>query len=35
VLDAADVEHPIVLDCAERDAVVAAACDTPAFEFEP
>jgi hypothetical protein len=35
VLDTADIEHPVVLDCAERDAVVAAARHTPAFEFEP
>jgi hypothetical protein len=35
VLDAADVEHPVVGECTECDSVVAAARDTPALEFEP
>jgi hypothetical protein len=35
VFNTAGVEHPIVFDCAERDAVVAAACHRPAFEFDP
>ena len=32
VLDTADVEHAVILDRAERDAVIAAARHTPAFE---
>jgi hypothetical protein len=35
VLDAADVEHPVVLECAKRDTVIAAACHRPSFELEP
>ncbi|MDT5372015.1 MAG: hypothetical protein QOC62_6446, partial [Mycobacterium sp.] len=32
VLDAADVEHPVVLECAKRDTVIAAARHPPSFE---
>src|SRR5712675_1862009 len=35
VLDAADVEHPVVLECAKRDTVIAAARDPPSVELEP
>ena len=35
VLDTADIEHPVVLERAECDAVIAAARHTPAFELEP
>src|SRR4029077_12912248 len=32
---AAHVEHPVVLECAERDTVIAAARHSPSFELEP
>jgi hypothetical protein len=35
VLDTTDVQHPVVFEYAERDAVIAAARHTPPFEFEP
>jgi hypothetical protein len=34
VLDAADVEHAIVLERAERYTVIAAPRHTPSFEFK-
>lgn len=34
VIDAADVEHSVILEQPEGDAVVAAARDTPSFEFQ-
>lgn len=34
VLDAADVQHPGVLKCAERDAIVATARHAPSFELK-
>jgi hypothetical protein len=34
VLDAADVEQPVVLERAERDTVIATARHTPFFELE-
>jgi hypothetical protein len=35
VLDAADVEHAIVVERPERHAIIAAPRHTPAFEFKP
>jgi hypothetical protein len=35
VPDAADVQHSILLEYGERDAVIAAAGHTPTFELEP
>lgn len=35
VFDAADVQHPVVLKCAERDAIIAAARHAPSFELKP
>lgn len=35
VLDAADVDHPVVFMCSERDTVIAAARHTPSVELEP
>jgi hypothetical protein len=34
VLDPADVEHSVILECAERDALIAAAGYAPSFELE-
>jgi hypothetical protein len=34
VFDAADVVHAIVLECAERDTIIAAPRHTPSFLFK-
>jgi hypothetical protein len=35
VLNAAEVEHSVVLECVKRDTVIAAARHPPYFELEP
>jgi hypothetical protein len=35
VLDAPDIEDAVVVECAEGDPVITAACHTPSFNLEP